>query len=91
MISHKGDLLMAYILESKLKSWHLAGKRVFVRADLNVPLHDGIITNDFRLRQIQQTIDLIIHHGGIVILASHLGRPTKPDKNYSLQQLVPLV
>ena len=80
---------MAYILESKLKSWNLAGKRVFVRADLNVPIHDGTNTNDYRLRQVQQTLDFIIDHGGSVVLASHLGRPTKPDKNYSLQTLVP--
>ena len=80
---------MAYILESRLKTWNLAGKRVFVRADLNLPIHDGIITNDFRLRQIQQTIDYIIRQGGIVVLASHLGRPIKPDSRYSLQQLIP--
>jgi phosphoglycerate kinase len=80
---------MAYLLESQVKNWNLENKRVFVRADLNVPLHDGHITNDYRLRKIQQTLKLIIRHGGSIVLASHLGRPKVPDKQHSLLQLVP--
>jgi phosphoglycerate kinase len=80
---------MAYLLESQIKSWNLEGKRVFVRADLNVPIHDGIITNDYRLRKVTQTLKLIIRHGGSIILASHLGRPRNTETQYSLQQLVP--
>lgn len=80
---------MAYLLESQIKSWNLEGKRVFVRADLNVPLHAGTITNDYRLRKVTQTLKLIIRHGGSIILASHLGRPEQQDPQYSLKQLVP--
>lgn len=80
---------MAYLLESQIKGWNLEGKRVFVRADLNVPIYDGIIANDYRLRKVTQTLKLIIRHGGSIVLASHLGRPAKPEAQYSLQQLVP--
>ena len=80
---------MTYLLESQLKSWNLDGKKIFVRADLNLPIHEGTILNDYRLRKIQQTLRLIIRHGGSIILASHLGRPTEPEPQYSLKQLIP--
>jgi phosphoglycerate kinase len=80
---------MAYLLESQIKCWNLDGKRVFVRADLNVAIHDGIIVNDYRLRKVKQTLKLIIRHGGSIVLASHLGRPSKTESQYSLKQLLP--
>ena len=61
------------------------GKKVFVRADFNVPLDQGIITDDTRIKSTLLTIRSVLDRGGSVILASHLGRPKgKVDKKYSL-------
>ncbi len=64
----------------------LKGKRVFIRADFNVPLDDNLrITDDSRIRSTLSTINYAIDEGAKVILASHLGRPKgKPDPRYSL-------
>jgi phosphoglycerate kinase len=53
----------------------VAGKRVFLRADLNVPLDDGKITDDTRIRASLPTLVYLLEHEASVILASHLGRP----------------
>ena len=64
----------------------LKGKRVFIRADFNVPLDDNLrITDDSRIRSTLTTINYAIDEGARVILASHLGRPKgKPDPRFSL-------
>jgi phosphoglycerate kinase len=63
----------------------VTGKRVFVRADLNVPLSGTTITDDGRIRAVQPTVEKLAAAGARVIVASHLGRPKgAPDPAFSL-------
>lgn len=77
---------MAYLDHIRtLSDLQLDGKRVFVRVDFNVPIKNGQVTDDFRIREAIPTIQYIIRKGGRPILASHLGRPNKkPEPQYSL-------
>ena len=62
-----------------------AGKRVFVRADLNVPIRDGVITDDLRIQASLPTLERLLTAGAAVVVASHLGRPKgEPDPASSM-------
>jgi phosphoglycerate kinase len=63
----------------------LAGKRVIVRCDLNVPVKDGVITDDGRVRASLPTLSALLEQGAKVVVVSHLGRPDgAPEAKYSL-------
>lgn len=74
----------------KMTDLDLKGKRVFIRSDLNVPVKNGKVTSDARIRASLPTIELAIKQGAKVMVTSHIGRPTEGEYNpeYSLQPVV---
>ena len=60
---------------NSLESFDYAGKRVLLRCDLNVPIKDGVITDDGRIRASLPTIQYLISNGAAVVITAHLGRP----------------
>lgn len=65
----------------------LAGRRVLIREDLNVPVSDGVVTSDARIRAALPTLKAALDAGAAVMVMSHLGRPTEgePDDEFSLR------
>ncbi|KAI3838544.1 hypothetical protein MKX03_016246 [Papaver bracteatum] len=86
----RGVVSMAKKSVGDLSASELKGKRVFLRADLNVPLDDNQnITDDTRIRAAIPTIKHLMANGAKVILTSHLGRPKGVTPKFSLAPLVP--
>lgn len=77
-----------HIIHSQLSSWNVHNKRVFLRADLNVPLENGIIRNDFRIKSILPTIDFLIKNHANIVLATHIGKPTNKEPDLSTRILI---
>jgi phosphoglycerate kinase len=65
---------------NSLASLDVAGKRVFLRCDLNVPLKDGVITDDGRIRASLPTIKNLLERGASIVIGAHLGRPKGESK-----------
>ncbi|EKN4747744.1 TPA: phosphoglycerate kinase [Yersinia enterocolitica] len=74
----------------KMTDLDLAGKRVLIRADLNVPVKDGKVTSDARIRASLPTIERALKQGAKVMVTSHLGRPTEGEYNEEFS-LLPVV
>ncbi len=72
----------------RFPEWKLSSKRVFLRADLNVPLQGSIIVDDFRLLAIKPTLDYLLSKGSSVILATHIDRPQGYEEDLSTKPLV---
>ncbi|MCR5481392.1 MAG: phosphoglycerate kinase [Clostridia bacterium] len=73
-------------MKKTVKDIDVKGKRVIVRCDFNVPMKDGSITDDIRIKAAMPTISYLIEHEAKVILMSHLGRPEgEPNPKYTLK------
>ncbi|MCX5786136.1 MAG: phosphoglycerate kinase [Elusimicrobia bacterium] len=75
---------------AKVQDAHLKNKTVLVRVDYNVPMKDGVINDDTRIRETLKTLKLLLAANCKVVLIAHLGRPKgKPDPKYSLGPIAP--
>jgi phosphoglycerate kinase len=77
------------MIYSQLPEWNITHKKIFLRADLNVPLNQSIISNDFRLTSILPTLNYLLEKNNMVILATHIGDPKTNDQSLSTKLLIP--
>ncbi|MCQ2140668.1 MAG: phosphoglycerate kinase, partial [Bacteroidales bacterium] len=79
-------------MASNINSYDFTGKKAIVRVDFNVPLKEGKITDDTRIRGALPTLKLILEKGGSLIIMSHMGKPKgKAKPELSLSQIVDAV
>ncbi|MCF0160886.1 MAG: phosphoglycerate kinase, partial [Bacteroidaceae bacterium] len=75
-----------------INEFNFAGKKAIVRVDFNVPVKEGVVTDDTRIKGALPTLKKILADGGAVIMMSHMGKPKgKVDMKKSLKQIVPAV
>ena len=81
------------MIEKKtIRDIDVKGKKVFVRCDFNVPIKDGVVADDTRIKAVVPTIKYLIDNGAKVILCSHLGRPKgEVREEFSLKPVVPVL
>ncbi len=73
-------------MKKTIKDIDIRGKKIILRCDFNVPMYEGAITDDTRIKAALPTISYLIDNGGKVIIISHMGRPEgNPDSKYTLE------
>ena len=69
-----------------IRDYDFSGKRVVIRVDFNVPLKDGVVTDDTRIKSALPTINYLLDHGASLVVMTHLGRPKgKKNPEFSLK------
>lgn len=76
-------------ITNKIPTWNLTHARVILRADLNVPLLEGKVINDFRLQALKPTLDYLLAHHAHVTILTHIGRPENQNPELSTRHLLP--
>jgi phosphoglycerate kinase len=76
-------------ITTELPNWNLNNARVILRADLNVPVYDGKVINDFRLQAFKPTVDYLLAHNAHITILTHIGRPEHQNQELSTRHLMP--